>query len=169
MSARIRRAEPFTAASFPHRELDRPFGLPADEPSEVTIRRDRDEWPDYGAAPPEVVIDLPIPPSVNKTRRIDWSAKSRMDAWARAADMGVMARKQLRKVAGSFELRIVVTDSYRGDLDNICKSLIDYLRRIEVIQNDSPKYMRKFSVEFGECEGCRVTVAPIGAETSGAA
>jgi hypothetical protein len=37
--------------------------------------------------------------------------------------------------------------------------LIDYLRRIEVIQNDSPKYFRKLTVEWGTApEGCRVTV-----------
>lgn len=128
--------EPSRAAPMPRIDhATRPFGLPDD-----------------------VVVDLPIPPSVNRTRRVDWAAKSRMDAWARQADMGVMVRRQLQKVLGPVELRIVVSDRYRGDLDNICKSAIDYLRRIEVIQNDSPKYLRKFTVEFGPCEGCRVTV-----------
>jgi hypothetical protein len=45
------------------------------------------------------------------------------------------------------------------DLDNGLKALIDYLRRIELIEDDSPKHMRRLVVEFGLAPmGCRVVV-----------
>jgi len=48
------------------------------------------------------------------------------------------------------------------DLDNCCKVLIDYLRRIELIANDAPKNMRRLVVEWGEApEGVRVEVTPL--------
>lgn len=40
---------------------DRPFGLPAD-----------------------IVLDLPAPLSVNRTRRIDWAAKPHIGRWIKA-------------------------------------------------------------------------------------
>jgi Holliday junction resolvase RusA-like endonuclease len=47
------------------------------------------------------------------------------------------------------------------DLDNGLKALIDYLRRIELIEDDSHKHMRRLVVEWGIAPmGCRVTVRP---------
>jgi Holliday junction resolvase RusA-like endonuclease len=120
------------------------------------------------APPADIVLDLPVPPSVNRTRRIDWSKRDVLRAWSNTADAYVMAAKgransplRLSKVP-RFELKIVLSEHHtRIDLDNSLKSLIDYLRRIEVIEDDSPKHMRRLVVEWGLApHGCRVTVRP---------
>lgn len=114
------------------------------------------------AVPPVIVFDLPKPPSVNRTRK--WDAKSErfVAAWKHNADKFVLAQRlqQPRKIYGAFELLIVMSEDHtRMDLDNGVKSLIDYLRRIDAIQNDSPQFLRKLTVEWGDApEGCRVHV-----------
>ncbi|HEY1980726.1 MAG TPA: hypothetical protein VGH13_11615 [Xanthobacteraceae bacterium] len=121
------------------------------------------------AAPPDIVLDLPAPPSVNRTRRVDWSAVRKVKAWHNVANAYVLAAKgransplKLAKVQ-RFELRVVLSETLsRIDLDNGLKALIDYLRKIELIEDDSPKHMRRLVVEFGMAPfGCRVTVVPL--------
>ena len=118
------------------------------------------------AAPPDIVLDLPAPPSVNRTRRVDWAATRVVKAWQNVANAYVLAAKgransplKLCKVS-RFELLIVMSEHHsRIDLDNGLKALIDYLRKIELIEDDSPKHMRRLVVEFGLApHGCRVTV-----------
>lgn len=114
------------------------------------------------AVPPVIVFDLPVPPSVNRTRRLDMTSLTRTNTWKRAADGFVLAqrRSQPRKIHGPFELLIVMSEAHTGiDLDNGVKALIDYLRRIDAIQEDAPKFLRKFTVEWGDApEGCRVHI-----------
>jgi Holliday junction resolvase RusA-like endonuclease len=133
-----------------------------------------DAQPSYSDPPfavaPDIVLDLPVPPSVNRTRRVDWAAVRTMKAWSNVADAYVLAAKgrtisplKLIKIP-RFEL-IVALDEHqtRIDLDNGLKALIDYLRRIELIEDDSPKHMRRIVVEWGRAPyGCRVTVRPCG-------
>lgn len=118
------------------------------------------------AVPPDIILDLPAPPSVNRTRRIDWKGKAQLTAWGNVADAYVLAAKgrsvsplKLIKIP-RFELHIVVSEHHtRIDLDNGLKALIDYLRRIELIEDDGPKHMRRLIVEWGRApHGCRVTV-----------
>lgn len=120
------------------------------------------------APPADVVLDLPSPPSVNRTRRIDWKGKRQLTAWENVANAYVLAAKGrsrsplvLRKIP-RFELFITVSEHHtRIDLDNGLKALIDYLRRIELIEDDGPKHMRRLVVEWGPAlHGCRVTVRP---------
>lgn len=128
--------------------------------------------PPFAIPPPDddpmiggMVIDLPAPPSVNRTRKLDFSSLRIVNAWKNVANAYVIAAKQrtknplrLTKIS-RFELHIVMSDKSRVDLDNGLKALIDYLRKIEVIEDDSPKHMRKLTVEFGHAPfGCRVTV-----------
>lgn len=125
------------------------------------------------SAPPfavhsDIILDLPAPPSVNKTRKIDWSASRAVKAWQNVANAYVLAAKGraispllLTKVP-RFHLLIVVSEHHtKIDLDNGLKALIDYLRRIELIEDDSWKHMRKLTVEWGLApHGVRVTVRP---------
>lgn len=119
------------------------------------------------APPADIVLDLPFPPSVNRTRRFDFAAQRVINAWKNVANGYVLAAKsrqrsplKLTKVP-RFELHIVMSEKSRMDLDNGLKALIDYLRKIEVIEDDSPKHMRRLVVEFGHAPfGCRVTVRP---------
>lgn len=119
-------------------------------------------------APLDVVIDLPAPPSVNRTRKLDFSSLRISNAWKNVANAYVLAAKgravnplRLTKIS-RFELRVVMGPDVKTDLDNGLKILIDYLRKIEVIEDDSPKHMRRLVVEFGDApHGCRVFVRPI--------
>lgn len=121
------------------------------------------------AAPPDIILDLPPPPSVNRTRQIDWKGKRQITAFHNVADAYVMAAKgrslsplKLSKVS-RFELVITLSEQHtKIDLDNGLKALIDYLRRIDLIEDDSPKHMRRLVVEWGRApHGCRVTVKPL--------
>jgi Holliday junction resolvase RusA-like endonuclease len=126
--------------------IDRPFGVPLD-----------------------IILDLPPPPSVNRTRRMDFSSLRVVNAWKNVANAYVLAAKgravnplRLTKIS-RFELHIIMSEHHsKIDLDNGLKALIDYLRKIELIEDDSPKHMRRIIVEFGTAPmGCRVTVRPI--------
>jgi Holliday junction resolvase RusA-like endonuclease len=117
-----------------------------------------------------VSIRLPVPPSVNRTRRVDWRARKPLDAWTRTADaMVVEQRVRTNSPISRFELNIVVSEGHtRCDLDNILKHLVDFLRRINVIEDDSPRHLRKLTMRWGKApEGCRVTVIPWVEEING--
>lgn len=120
------------------------------------------------APPLDIVLDLPPPPSVNRTRRVDWAGKKHVTAWSNVADGFVLAAKcrsvnplRMTKIK-RFELLITLSETNnRLDLDNGLKALIDYLRRIELIEDDSPKHMRRLVVELGIAPfGARVIVRP---------
>jgi Holliday junction resolvase RusA-like endonuclease len=118
------------------------------------------------AVPSDIILDLPVPPSVNRLRRIDWAKRDVARAWVNVADAYIIVAKgrtisplRLRKLS-RFELLIVLSEHHtKIDLDNSLKSLIDYLKRIEIIEDDGPKHMRRLTVEWGLApHGCRVTV-----------
>jgi len=112
-----------------------------------------------------VMLDLPPPLSVNRTRRVDWTAQPKLRAWKEQADRFVMAAKRSPNPPRFDRLeRFVVTiilseDHCELDADNGIKSVIDYLRRIEIIANDSKKNMRGLHVIWGHAPaGMRVIV-----------
>jgi Holliday junction resolvase RusA-like endonuclease len=116
-----------------------------------------------------IVLNLPVPPSVNRARKVNWgkNGHAKVTAWHQKADAYVMVQKTLRCRAGRpvdrFELHITFSEQHtRVDLDNPIKALIDYLRRIEAIVDDGPQHLRKLTVEWGEAsEGCRVMIIPL--------
>ena len=115
-----------------------------------------------------VAIDLPPPLSVNATRRVNWAAKPKMDAWKARADAMVYAVGGVRKIGklnGKFEVRICLDDKLcRIDADNTAKLLIDYCRNLGLIVNDSKKFMRRLVIEWGDAPtGCRLTFREWGA------
>lgn len=109
-----------------------------------------------------ISLDLPAPLSVNRTRRINWDAKPHIKAWIRAADNLVRSQGRLpERISGQFQVTLTFPEGSRIDLDNSPKQVIDYLRRLDLIANDSPKHMRRVVLEFGDApEGCHVTVTP---------
>lgn len=116
--------------------------------------------------PPDTILDLPIPPSVNRTRRINWKAKPELDAWKKAAGNLLMANGQWKRGyrnIGRYELTVILDEARcKKDPDNILKAAIDILRAFEVIVNDSPKYARRLTVLWGEApEGMRLVVTPL--------
>ena len=111
-----------------------------------------------------VVLDLPVPPSVNRARKINWGKDGyrAVRGWHEKADALLLAVKYRPLFFEVFELHITMHERKRApDLDNILKVLIDYLKRIEAIADDAPANMRRLVVEWGEApEGVRVHVRP---------
>lgn len=119
-------------------------------------------------APPDLVLDLPVPISVNVMRRVDWSSMARTSAWKGEADGYIYQAKRRRENPlklqriPRFEITLVFDEKQTHvDLDNGVKGILDYLVLREVIEDDGPKHMRRLVVEWGEAPtGCRVTVRP---------
>jgi Holliday junction resolvase RusA-like endonuclease len=87
-------------------------------------------------------------------------------AWRDQADALYLIQK--RKIAadgqitGPFEALITICSSCRLDLDNGLKLLLDTARDYGLVPDDSPKYLRKLTVQFGEApEGARLTLTQI--------
>lgn len=124
--------------------------------------------------PPDVVLDLPYPPSVNRLWRSTAAEKNRVYLspsyvkWKDAADALLMGTRGWRsgKIKGAFSVEIALCPTSqghpRGDLDNRIKAVLDYLQRVEVIAND--KFCERLLAEWVEQPraptGCRVTVRP---------
>jgi len=114
----------------------------------------------------DIVIDLPRPISVNKLRRINWAAHKRAKDWREVANGYLMLAKTRKENPvrfdriETFELTIVLDEKRVFiDLDNTLKLLIDYLRHVNIVKDDSPKHMRKLTVEWGEAPlGARITI-----------
>lgn len=110
-----------------------------------------------------IVLDLPVPVSVNRTRRVNYAGMPAKRTWMQEADCLVMAAGRLpTAIVGPFELTVTMNEkSWRIDPDNGLKELIDFCRRLNLIENDSPRFVRKITMEWGEApEGCRVTIKP---------
>jgi Holliday junction resolvase RusA-like endonuclease len=113
----------------------------------------------------DVVLDLPVPPSVNRSRRVNWGKNgyAKVTAWHQTSDGLLLAARYKPRRVDRFELHVTFSETHtRADLDNGLKSLIDYLRRIEAIVDDGPQHLRKLAVEWGDApEGCRVRIVPL--------
>ena len=108
-----------------------------------------------------ITLNVPSPLSVNKTRRIDWREHAKTKEWLRQADAQFLLQKQAlagQAITGPFELTLTLRDGSRKDLDNCCKIAIDAVRRYRLVTDDDPAHMRRLVVEFGDVEGCRVTI-----------
>ena len=113
--------------------------------------------------PADIVLDLPAPLSVNRTRKIDWANHKKVKAWQRQADAHFLMQK--RKLAppilGRYEIILTLRDGSQTDADNTPKLVIDTLRRFRLVNDDDPTHMRRICIEFGDVEGCRVTVRAV--------
>lgn len=117
-------------------------------------------------APIETVLSLPIPPSVNTTRRFNGAGVRKLAKWKERAGMRILANGGLRKfpkMPGRFEATLILDESTcRLDLDNAAKHAIDFARSIGLIQNDDKRFMRKVTIEWGKVpEGCRLVLRSV--------
>lgn len=131
------------------------------------VEIDPTDLPFLPPAPRLIVLDLPPPISVNKSRKINWASHRRVQKWLRSSDMAIMAGggvRRLGKIPAQFEVRIILDEQQTHcDADNAAKILIDYCRRLELVVDDNKKYMRRVIIEFGEAPtGCRVVLTEIG-------
>ncbi len=114
----------------------------------------------------ETILHLPKPPSVNKTRRIDYAGARVKQRWIEECNAEILAAGGLRKFAkmpGRFELTIILDEKQnRIDLDNGTKVLSDLCKRLGLIVDDRKKYLRRVVLEWGQAErGCTVILRSI--------
>lgn len=114
----------------------------------------------------KTTIEFPAPISANKIRRIDWAGKRAHNKWLESAGHMILLNGGMRKITkmpGRFEIKIVLDESAKIDADNALKAVCDALKRFGIIVDDSPKYMRRVIVEFGDADtGMRVTLREVG-------
>lgn len=122
------------------------------------------------ACPPDIMIELPVPPSVNRSRRINWAARPKFMKWLGMADKCVLAARcrvrdsiRNRCIEGPFEAIITLSEAHtKMDLDNGVKALIDFARRVELIEDDCQKFFRRLTVQWGEAPtGCKLVLRPM--------
>lgn len=112
--------------------------------------------------PPDIVLDLPPPISVNRIWRKSKCGVIKSMAylrWIKRADAMLFELGQLRGVRpipGKFAALILVKRS-NLDLDNNSKSVLDFLQSRNFIVND--KLCEELTLRWGDAPtGCRVTV-----------
>jgi Holliday junction resolvase RusA-like endonuclease len=107
-----------------------------------------------------ITLDLPAPLSVNRTRRIDWKNYPKVKEWLRQADAHFLMQKRHLPppIAGQYGITITLQDGSRIDADNTVKLIIDTIRRYGLVIDDNPTHMRRVVIEFGDVQGCRVTI-----------
>jgi hypothetical protein len=111
-----------------------------------------------------ITLDLPVPPSVNRLRRMDPAGNRKRLEFYRAADHFLAAHGQrpfpVRVITDAYQLTIQIPEGLSGiDLDNHCKALIDYLVSREFVPDDAKKYLRRLVVEWGSpSPACRISI-----------
>lgn len=111
----------------------------------------------------EIVINASAPPAGNKVRRIDWKnhkshAKWRDDFWWRLVQSKIRGTPK-GLISGAFEIEVTVSNDAKTDLDSSIKQIIDACVVYGLVPDDSPKYMRKITLQWGSIpEGIRVVL-----------
>jgi hypothetical protein len=74
-----------------------------------------------------------------------------------------IGRAGVPRISGRYQVTVTLDEKSRSaDLDNGIKALLDYARRIELVRDDSPRYLRRLIVEWGEVRtGCRPTLTSL--------
>ena len=114
-----------------------------------------------------ISFDLPIPPSVNRLRRVDWANNRKRQEYYLRSDLFLTAHgprpAPVRLIKGAYEIRIQIPESLSGiDLDNHCKVILDYLVSREIVPDDSRRFLRRLVVEWGSpTPACRITIKGI--------
>lgn len=123
------------------------------------------------AASVPFTLDLPMPPSTNSIWRYGRRGRPSKPylskeyvGWKAECDGLLMATQpRPKKVTGPFVASVVLSQEERRgneDADNRTKACLDWLQRVELIDNDSKA--ERVTVSWGEAPaGCRVTVIPV--------
>jgi Holliday junction resolvase RusA-like endonuclease len=115
----------------------------------------------------QITLDLPIPPSVNALRRVDWANNAKRQRYYLHADLHISAYgpkpAPVRIICRPFEVTIQIPEQGpRIDLDNHCKCLLDYLVSREFIPDDNRARLRRLVVEFSQqIQACRVLITEL--------
>jgi hypothetical protein len=110
---------------------------------------------------PWLEFELPAPPSVNRFMGKLGNKTPKVRLWIIQADMSFMLLKSKRggpvpELKCTYEAEFWFARN-RGDLDNKIKPLMDYLQRIQVIEND--RMCERLLVQWSDdVPKCRVMV-----------
>lgn len=109
---------------------------------------------------PWLSLDLPLPPSVNRFTKGLGNQSRIVREWVKNADGCFwLNRRRLTHIIGEFEAEITFRRHPGSDLDNRLKPLLDFLQRVQLIQNDN--LCMKLTVMWGEpLLGCEVRLRP---------
>jgi|SRR5579872_1604627 len=114
------------------------------------------------------VVDLPLPPSVNRLWRSAGKKVFRSQEyqdWQRQADLAFMCvkRGQVRTIQGEF---IAVIEFKRprtnADLDNRTKAVLDFAQRVGLIANDKNAVEITLRWSDEAALGCRLKLKSVG-------
>jgi hypothetical protein len=117
-----------------------------------------------------ITLDLPPPISVNDTRRVDWKGHRKAKEWMKEADKFLLVAKSRKEVRFDriprYELLITLSEDHCAvEVDNSLKTMIDYLRYRDIVEDDGKANIRKLTVEWGHAPaGARVVITPIEGE-----
>jgi Holliday junction resolvase RusA-like endonuclease len=111
-------------------------------------------------------IRLPFPPSVNAM----FGAKRgkgrgryvlpEYELW-RADATEALYQQRPKPILGPCQVWIDLDDRRQGDADNRAKAVLDCLVKFGTIGGDSKKYVRRVSIGWAKCDGCRVAIEEI--------
>lgn len=114
---------------------DRPFALPLDSV--------------------EFTLELPVPPSINRCRKITLLGRQLLKHWHRDADAHLMVSMNVRRplpvgqISGHCEAVIELSEDATGiDLDNCLKAVLDYAVSRGFLPDDSPKFVRQIVLRW---------------------
>jgi Holliday junction resolvase RusA-like endonuclease len=112
-------------------------------------------------------IFLPMPPSVNSmfgnNKRAKGRGRYRTDEYEQwiADATAALWQQRPRPVLGRCEVWIDIDDRRRGDADNRAKPVLDLLVKHGTLGGDSEKYVKRVSIGWAKCDGCRVAIEEI--------
>jgi len=123
----------------------------------------------------QVTLDLPPPPSVNRLRRLNktemryhgvWIDKCHRMVTKQFADAKLRGMSRPSFGEARVEVLVQLNENMKlRDADNAGKAVLDYLRRIEIIKDDSKQYVRRIVFEWVKPsdapDGVRLTVVRI--------
>ena len=106
---------------------------------------------------------LPIPPSTNNLF-INIAGRGRVisgeyQRW-RAAATDSLWQQKTKCFDVPVSITITVEDKGRRDVDNFAKGICDFLVTHKIIEDDSRKYVRRLTIQFGDVKECQVDVVP---------
>lgn len=108
-----------------------------------------------------IVFDLPLPPSTNRLhfgKGEDAHRRGNYNTWRKRADQMLLAQGRLKVHCGPCKITITINEKAQGDLDNRCKSTLDYLVHHGIIENDNKRIVRRIELQWGPVEGARVEI-----------
>lgn len=113
-------------------------------------------------------ITLPMPPRLSEcyhNHKIKGREKTpKYKSFQRTAGQEMMAQRS-RPVKGKVKVMIglVAQNNHAQDGDNRLKALFDTLKKFEIIEDDSNRVVKSFSVDWLDSgPACSVTITPMG-------